>query len=173
MTSIITNNAAMAALSTLRSIGSQMKTTQNRVSSGLRISEASDNAAYWSIATTMRSDNKALSTVKDALGLGAATTDTAYTAMESAISVVDEIKMKITAASEPGVDKTKVQKEIKQLQDQLVSMAKSAAFSGQNWVYHDASVAGGTAGTQAIVGSFNRDAAGNISLTTLNYNTES
>ncbi|MCK8780130.1 flagellin [Rhizobium sp. NTR19] len=171
MTSIITNNAAMAALSTLRTISSDMETTQKRVSSGFRIEKASDNAAYWSIATTMRSDNKALSTVKDALGLGAAITDVAYTAIENSISVVDEIKQKITAASQPGVDKSKVQKEIDQLQDQLISIAKSAAFSGQNWVYHQ--VGTNTVGTQAIVGSFNRDNAGNISLTTLEYNTGS
>ncbi len=169
MTSILTNTAAMAALSTLRSISSDMETTQNRISSGYRIGEAKDNAAYWSIATTMRSDNNALSTVQDALGLGAATTDVAYTALNSSISVVDQIKTKITAASEPGVDKSKVQKEIVQLQNQLLSIAKSASFSGQNWVYQTSSAG---ASTQAIVGSFNRDEQGNVSLTTLEYNTK-
>jgi flagellin len=168
MTSILTNGAATAALSTLRSISSDMDTTQSRISSGYKVESASDNAAYWSIATTMRSDNKALSTVQDALGLGAATTDVAYTALESSIEVVDQIKTKITAATEPGVDKEKVQKEIDQLQDQLTSIAKSAAFSGENWVYHTDE---DTAGTQAIVGSFNRDSEGNVSLTTLEYDT--
>ncbi|MQB08333.1 hypothetical protein DXT96_00370, partial [Agrobacterium sp. ICMP 6402] len=71
MTSILTNVAAMSALQTLRSIGQNMEATQDRVSSGQRVGEASDNAAYWSIATTMRSDNGALSAVQDALGLGA------------------------------------------------------------------------------------------------------
>jgi hypothetical protein len=47
---------------------------------GLPCRKRGDNAAYWSIATTMRSDNKAMSTVKDALGLGAAKVDIAYTA---------------------------------------------------------------------------------------------
>ncbi|MGF9693378.1 flagellin [Rhizobium sp. 0TCS1.26] len=168
MTSILTNTAAIAALSTLRSISSDMETTQGRISSGYKVETASDNAAYWSIATTMRSDNKALGTVQDALGLGAATTDVAYTALESSIKVVDEIKAKITAASQPGVDKDKVQKEITQLQDQLVSISKSASFSGENWVYHTGSAG---AGTQSIVGSFNRDASGNVSLTTLEYDT--
>ncbi|KQZ50782.1 flagellin [Rhizobium sp. Root149] len=168
MTSILTNTAAIAALSTLRSIASDMETTQNHVSSGYRIETASDNAAYWSIATTMRSDNKALGTVKDALGLGAAMTDTAYTALQSSIKVVDEIKAKLTAASQPGVDKEKVQKEITQLQDQLKSIAKSASFSGQNWVLEDPTT---TPETKAIIGSFNRDATGNISLTTLEYDT--
>ena len=168
MTSIMTNTAAMAALSTLRSINSQMETTQDRISSGLRVGSAADNAAYWSIATTMRSDNKALSTVEDALGLGAAKTDVAYTAMENSKDVVDEIKKKLVAASEPGVDKSKIQKEIKELQNQLVSVAKSASFSGENWVYNDAN---NTAATKSIVGSFNRDAQGNVSLTTLQFDT--
>jgi flagellin len=65
MTSIMTNTAATAALSTLKSINSDLDTTQGRISSGLRVETASDNAAYWSIATEMRSDTKALSTVQD------------------------------------------------------------------------------------------------------------
>lgn len=168
MSSIMTNSSAISALSTLRSISSSMEKTQSAISSGYSVASASDNAAYWSIATTMRSDNKALGTVKDALGLGAATTDTAYTAIESSIKVVDQIKTKLTAASQPGVDKDKVQKEITQLQDQLKSIAKSASFSGQNWVLQDDN---NTPETKAIVGSFNRDSSGNISLTTLEYDT--
>ncbi|KQS65137.1 flagellin [Rhizobium sp. Leaf371] len=165
MTSILTNSSAMAALSTLRQIGADMETTQGRVSSGLKVGVAADNAAYWSIATTMKSDNKALGTVQDALGLGAAKTDVAYTAMDSSISVVDEIKAKLVAASEPGVDKGKVQKEIDELQNQLVSIAKSASFSGENWVQ-------GTAGAlKNIVGGFNRDSANAVSLTTLDFDT--
>lgn len=46
MTSILTNVAAMSALQTLRSISSDMEDTQARVSSGLRVGGASDNAAY-------------------------------------------------------------------------------------------------------------------------------
>ena len=168
MTSIITNTAAMSALATLRSISDAMETTQNRVSSGYRIETATDNAAYWSIATTMRSDNKALSAVKDALGLGAAKSDTAYTAMNAAIKVVDEIKSKLVAASEPGVDKGKIQKEITELQNQLRSIAKSASFSGENWVYHDNN---NVAGDKEVVGSFNRDKDGNVSVTTLKFDT--
>ena len=53
----------------------------------------------------MRSDNAALSTVQDALGLGAATVDVAYTGINSAIEVVDQIKSKLVAARQPGVDR--------------------------------------------------------------------
>jgi len=170
MTSIMTNSAAMSALATLRSINSDMETTQNRVSSGYRVETAADNAAYWSIATTMRSDNKALSTVQDALGLGAAKVDVAYTGMEAAIDVVSEIKAKLVAAREPGVDKTKIDKELTELKNQLVSIADSATFSGENWLKNSTAAA---SGNKDIVGGFNRDANGLVSITTLSVNTTS
>ncbi len=134
MSSMMTNTAAMTALQTLRNINSSMETTQSRISTGYRVAEASDNAAYWSIATTMRSDNAALSAVSDALGLGAATVDVAYTGMKSAIDVMDEIKAKLVAATTPGIDRGKIQDEITELQNQLLNVSQSATFNGQNWL---------------------------------------
>ena len=170
MTSIMTNASAMSALQTLRSINSDMESTQNRISSGYKVSNASDNSAYWSIATTMRSDNKALSTVSDALGLGAAKVDVAYTGMNSAIDVVSEIKAKLVAAREPGVDKTKINKELTELKNQLVSVSESASFSGENWLNNTSTAA---AGTKEVVGGFNRDSSGLVSITTLGVNATS
>ncbi|MCZ7462867.1 flagellin [Rhizobium rhizogenes] len=166
MTSILTNTAAMAAIQTLRSIGNNMEVTQARVSSGLRVGTASDNAAYWSIATTMRSDNMALSAVEDALGLGAAKVDTAYAAMESSVEVVKEIKKKLVAATEEGVDKSKIQEEIKQLQDQLKSISQSASFSGENWLRAD--ISKGPV-TESVVGSFIRETGGSVRVQKINY----
>jgi flagellin len=170
MTSIMTNTAAMAALQTMRSINSDMEMTQSRISSGYRVETAADNAAYWSIATTMRSDSEALSTVKDALGLGAAKVDTAYTGMESSIEVISEIKNKLLAAREPGVDKTKINKEITELKNQLQSISDSASFSGENWLNNEGTAA---AGTKSIVGGFNRDTNGLVTITTLDINVTS
>ncbi|MDO6962569.1 flagellin N-terminal helical domain-containing protein [Rhizobium alvei] len=170
MTSIMTNTAAMGALDTLRSINQSMEKTQNHVSSGYRVESASDNAAYWSIATTMRSDNKALSAVQDALGLGAAKTDTAYTGLNSAIDVVSEIKAKLVAAREPGVDKEKINSELTELKNQLVSISESASFSGENWLYNDSATANGTV---EMVGSFNRAADNTVSVGILQFDTAS
>ncbi|MEP3496348.1 MAG: flagellin [Lentilitoribacter sp.] len=167
MTSIMTNNSASAALATLRSINSNLEETQSRISSGYKVESAKDNSAYWSIATTMRSDNKALSTVQDALGLGAAKVDTAYTGMNSAMEVVSEIKSKLVAAREPGVDKTKINTEMTALKEQLQSIAQSASFSGENWLQNEK---GETASDKQIVGSFNRAADGTVSLTKLDVN---
>ncbi len=168
MTSLLTNTAAMAALQTLRTIDRNMETTQGRISSGYRVETASDNAAYWSIATTMRSDNSALSTVKDALGLGAAKTDTYYAGLNSAVDVVSEIKSKLVAAREPGVDKNKINKEITELKNQLSSITQSASFSGENWLYNTST---GALGTKQIVASFNRAANGTVAVATLAFDT--
>lgn len=163
MTSILTNNAAMSALQTLRSINTNLEDTQSQVSSGYRVAKASDNAAYWSIATTMRSDNSALSAVSDALGLGAAKVDTAYTAMDNSITVVQQIKDKLVAATENSVDKADVQEELAQLQQQLESIAQSASFSGQNWMY----AADGA--SASVVSSFVRNNDGTVAVNSTSY----
>jgi flagellin len=165
MSSINTNVAAMTALQSLTQTNKSMLETQSRISTGLRVAEASDNAAYWSIATTMRSDNAALSTVQDALGLGAATVNVAYTAVKSAIDVVDQIKSKLVAAREPGIDRAKIQTEITELQAQLRGVGDSASFSGENWLSVDSSAAGYNA-TKSIVSSFSRS-GGTISIGTI------
>ncbi|WP_147179267.1 MULTISPECIES: flagellin [Alphaproteobacteria] len=169
MVSIQTNGAAIAALDTLRSINSQLDTTQSRVSSGYRVETAADNAAYWSIATTMRSDNKALSAVQDALSLGAAKVDTAYTGMEAAIDVVDEIKAKLVAAREPGVDKEKINSEITELKSQITSIVESSNFSGQNWLKWDNDQNPWSLPDTELVGSFTRHADGTVSVDTITY----
>lgn len=171
MSSIMTNVSAMTALQSLTATNKSLDQTQARISTGLRVATASDNAAYWSIATSMRSDNSALSTVQDALGLGAAQVDVAYTATDKAIKVVDEIKSKLVAARQAGVDRGKIQTEISQLQSQLIGMAAAASFSGENWLSVDSSAAGYNA-TKTIVSSFTRSGA-TVSIGTIAINVDS
>ncbi len=174
----MTNASAMTALQSLNATNRALDTTQNRISTGYRVSEARDNAAYWSIATTMRSDNKALSTVQDALGLGASKVDTAYTAMNKAVETANEIKVKVVAAvGASEADKSKIQTEISALQVQLRAYADGATFSGTNWLAVDSTVAAGhsAAGVHndaKIISSFNRDNDGNVVLTTINVDVQ-
>jgi flagellin len=90
--------------------------------------------------------------------------------MESSIEVVKQIKNKLVAAREAGVDRTKIQEEISQLQDQLKSISSSSSFSGENWL--QAKISDGTGNlsdiTKAVVGSFIRDNSGNVSVKTIN-----
>jgi flagellin len=170
MTSIMTNQSAMTALQSLTNTNKSLGQTQTRISTGYRVSSAEDNAAYWSIATTMRSDRDALSTVKDALGLGAATLDVAYTGMKTAIDVTKEIKNKLVAARQPGIDRDKVQSEIAELQNQLKSVAESSVFSGENWLSVDSSATGYNA-TKTMIASFSRS-GGNVSVGTISVDVD-
>ncbi|MGI9411130.1 MAG: flagellin [Hyphomicrobiaceae bacterium] len=173
MNSINTNFAALTALKSLSMTNQEMLKTQARISTGFAISGAQDGAAYWSMATTMRSDNMALGAVSDALGLGSATVDVAYTAMDSAIDVMGEIKAKLVAAREPGVDRSKVQTEVDALQEQLRSIGSSASFSGENFIAVDTGHAtSGYNATETIVASFTRT-GNSVSVGTLSVSVSS
>ena len=155
----------MGALQSLRSISDRLTDTQSNVATGLRVAKSSDNAAYWSIATTMRSDRAATSAVSDALGLGQAKVDTAYTGINSVIDELDQFKAKLVTATEEGVDKSKVQTELDQLKQQILSTAKSSTFSGQNWLYtQQDNLLTDTQTSASVVSSYVRDAEGNVSV---------
>ncbi len=105
------NIAAMAALQTLRTMAPHGRDASACLL-GLRVGQAAgDDAAYWSIATTMRSDNMALSAVQDALGLGAA--KVGYRLLRYGICdrVVKEIKKKLVAATKTA-SKAKIRKKL-------------------------------------------------------------
>jgi len=166
MSSINTNTSALTALQSLSATNKALETTQARISTGYRVSSASDNAAYWSIATTMRSDNKANSVLQDALGLGAGKIDTAYTAMKSAIDVVDQIKQKVLAAKTSSTDdRAKIQTEITSLQAQLKDNIGGANYAGSNLLQSDST---DTANDKlTIMTSYNRDSSGKVTTGTI------
>lgn len=134
MASILTNASAMAALATMRSIDRNLAVTQERISSGLKVGSPADNAAYWSISTTMKSENSSLSVVGEALGMGAALADVASTATQSLVDLMSQVRDRVVAAGESTNDKVKIQSELSQLYTQMTDTVKSAAFNGQNWL---------------------------------------
>lgn len=170
MASILTNISAMAALQTLRAVSSSLGETQGRVSSGLRVGAASDNAAYWSIATTMRSDNTALSAVSDALGLAAAKMDVAYVATISIVDLLTTFKSRLVTAQEAGVDRSKIQEELEQLKDQAVSIVDGASFNGVNYLKAEeiGSLLDLDELKTSVVSSFVRATDGGVSVTKTN-----
>jgi flagellin len=163
----------MTALQTLRNVSSQLATTQNRISTGQRVATASDNAAYWSIATSMRADNAALSAVSDSLGLSAATVDTEYTALTAVVGDktggLTKLQALLVEAKTAGIDRTKIQADITQIQQQMKGTADAATFNGVNWL----STTAATPATFNLVSSFSRvggtPTIGSITLTIANY----
>jgi flagellin len=163
MTSLLTNSSAMVALQTLRSINTNLDQTNNRVSTGLRVNTAADNAAYWSIATTIKSDNGALGAVTDSLSLGASTLSTTYTGLDTAKTSLNDLKNQLTTATGENVDKAKIQQTIASIQAQLKSVADAASFSGQNWL----STGSDTNFSKSIVSSLSRDSNNQLTIGTI------
>ncbi|MET3911192.1 flagellin [Bradyrhizobium sp. S3.3.6] len=171
--SLLTNSAAMTALQTLRNVSSSLQTTENRISTGQRVATASDNAAYWSIATSMRADNAALSAVSDSLGLSAATVDTEYTALTAVVGDstggLTKLQALLVEAKTAGIDRTKIQADVTQIQQQMQGTAAAATFNGVNWL----STTTATPATFDLVSSFSRvggtPTIGSITLTISNY----
>jgi len=153
--SLKTNTSAMVALQTLKTINRDLDATNNRVSTGYRINDAKDGAAYWSIATTTKSDNGALGAVKDALGLGKASVDTASTGLNAAKDTLTKIKNLLVTAQVPDADRGKIQTEIGDLLSTLKGNADSTVISGTNWLSVD-SAKGGYNAVKNVVGSFSR-----------------
>jgi flagellin len=177
MASIMTNSSALTALQSLSNTNKNLEMTQSRISTGFRVASATDNAAYWSIATTMRSDKSSLSVVQDTLGLGAGKVDTAYQAITKSITTIGEIKDKLVSAVGASVsDKAKIQTEITALQAQLKMGADGATYSGSNFLSLDTTTGTAVAGVAddaKIVSAFTRNSAGTVALQTIDIKVDS
>ena len=150
-TSLLTNQSAMNALQTLRSIGDSMDITQRRVSTGLRINEASDNTAYWSISSMMKSDRNALSSVSDAMALGKSQIDVANATIDKSKEYLDNIQKSLTTAYQKGSgDVAKIQADIKANMNDIESAVYSASLAEKN-------ILGNGGQSVRIAGSYRRE----------------
>ncbi|WP_371170472.1 flagellin [Aliiroseovarius sp. 2305UL8-7] len=134
MSSILTNNSAMVALQTLKSINSNLASTQAEISTGKSIGSAKDNAAVWAISKVMEADVKGFKGISDSLSLGESTVAVARQASETVTDLLTDIKSKIVAAQEDNVDRGKIQTDIVALRNQINSVVGAAQFNGLNLV---------------------------------------
>ena len=130
--SILTNASALTALQSLKMTEQALNQTQNEISTGLKVSSASDNAAYWSISTQMKSDNGVLGAVTDSLGETSSILAVANSALTSVISTINNIKNDLADASNPGADLTSINGDLQQQGKALLDAVNGAAFNGTN-----------------------------------------
>lgn len=157
MSSILTNSSALTALQSLAATQKSLQTTQSQISTELKVSSSADNASYWSIASTMKSDNGALGAVKTSLSQSAAMLSFTNSAVNNVISVMNQIKSDLVAAKQPGADLAKIGTDITQATKQLTSIVNSSTFSGVN-------LFDGSKSSLDLVSSFDRDATGATSV---------
>jgi flagellin len=168
MSSLLTNTSAMAALQALSMTQQSLATTENQISTGKAISTASDNSAYWSIATKMTSTTGALSSVSEALSQNISVTKLMSQGLTSSISVMDAIKNDLVTAqtTTTPADLKKVQTDIASQLQSLVSIGNSSVFNGQN--YLAGTTAGDTGTSVSLVASYDT----NNGVSYLTFNTQ-
>ena len=157
MSSILTNSYALTALQHLSATQKSLQTTQNQISTGLKVGSSADNASYWSIASTMKSDNGALGAVKTSLAQSASMLSFTNSAINNVISVMNQIKNDLVTAKQPGADLDKIGTDITQATKQLTSIVNSSTYSGVN-------LFDGSKSALDLVSSFDRDATGATSV---------
>jgi flagellin len=134
MSSILTNVGAMAALQSINSTNRSLATTQNRISTGLRVENAKDNSSSWAIATAMRGDVQGFKAISENLALSTSAISVAREGAETVASLLNQIKEKVIQANGTGVDTAKIQDDVDQLLGQINSVANAAEFNGTNFI---------------------------------------
>ncbi|MCJ7871038.1 flagellin [Phaeobacter sp. J2-8] len=160
MSSILTNNGAMVALQTLKSINKGMSEVQSQISTGKSVATAKDNSAVWAISKVMESDVKGFKAIGDSLSLGVSTVAVARNASETITNLLTEMKGKIVAAQEDNVDRSKINDDVTALKDQINAVVSAAQFNGLNLV-------DGSAASASILASLDRDSSGNVTASSI------
>lgn len=158
MSSILTNNGAMVALQTLKSINSRLTDTQNEISTGKSVANARDNAAVWAISKVMESDVKGFQGISDSLNLGESTVAVARNGAETVTDLLTDMKSKIVAAQEQNVDRDKIQTDIEALRNQINAVVGAAQFNGLSLLSNKETDAG--SGSVKVLASLDRSSTG-------------
>lgn len=133
--SVHTNQSALVALQNLNKTNDDMAGVQNRISTGLKVQGAKDNASVWGIAQAQRADLGALGAVKMSLDRAQSIADVAMTAGETVSDLMLQMKEKVTAAMDPSLDtvaRTALDSDFKALLRQVTQVVNDAEFDGAN-----------------------------------------
>ena len=129
------NLAAQSALQTLNQTQSDLAVTQRRISTGQKVSNASDNGATFAIAQNQRGTSRAYNTVMESLNRVQSTTDVASAAAGVVSDLLLQMKEKALAAVDSSVDTTSrsiLNTDFTALRDQINKAVNNATFNGVN-----------------------------------------
>ncbi len=133
--SVHTNNSAAIALQNLTRTNERLGDVQGRISTGLRVQGAKDNAAIWAIAQGQRADVGALSAVKQSLDRATSIADVALSAGESISDLLNQLKEKVVAAKDSSLktqSRQLLDADFKALLKAIASQVANAEFDGGN-----------------------------------------
>jgi flagellin len=133
--SVHTNNSAAIALQNLTRTNERLGDVQGRISTGLKVQGAKDNAAIWAIAQGQRADVGALNAVKQSLDRATSLADVALSAGESVSDLLNQLKEKVVAAKDGSLKSQSRQlldNDFQALLKAIASQVANATFDGGN-----------------------------------------
>ena len=133
MNSINTNMSALNAQQNINKQNQEMNDAMTRLSSGLRINSAADDAAGSAISSKMetqvRSLNMAIRNSYDAISM-TQTAEGALSEMENVLQRVRELSVQAGNSTLSSSDRTSIQKEVDALVSELNSISSKTNFNG-------------------------------------------
>ena len=131
--SVHTNRSAMVALQNLNKTNDDLTGVQGRISTGLSIANAKDNASVWAIAQGQRADIGALSAVKMSLDRAQSIADVSLTAGGTVSDLLVQLKEKVISAQDPSLDvisRNALNADFKSIIRQITQVTQNASFDG-------------------------------------------
>lgn len=133
--SLHTNTSAMIALQNLNNANVQMDDVQQKISTGLAVSTAKDNASVYAIAQGQRADLGGLNAVKDSLNRAASIADVSMAAGESVSDLLNQLREKVVGAMDTSIDTTSrnaLNGDFVSILGQIQHIVENATFNGSN-----------------------------------------
>ncbi|MBB4063155.1 flagellin N-terminal helical domain-containing protein [Gellertiella hungarica] len=129
-------SGAYNALRILAGIDREKNENINRLSTGLRIREASNNPSMWSVATAARSQVNLTSTVAESMNTTIGAVTVASQATERLLPLLNRFRDLLVAGRDETTGRRAMQTEMDDLKQQMLSIVRSASFNGVNLLFH-------------------------------------
>jgi flagellin len=133
--SVITNTASLNAQRNLTKSGNDLATSMERLSSGMRINSAKDDAAGLQISNRLTTQINGLGVAQRNANDGISMAQTAEGAMSASTDILQrmrELALQSSNGSNSQDDRDAMQKEVGALQTELTRIAETTSFGGQN-----------------------------------------
>ena len=133
--SINTNVGAMVALRSLNTVSSDLAKAQDRISTGLKVIGAKDNASSFAIAQGIRAEIKAILAVQQGLANGRGVSNVALAGATAISNLLIDMKTKVIEGLNPGNSSEQqaiLNSDFAELVDQVLNFIQNAEYNGRN-----------------------------------------
>jgi flagellin len=158
--SILTNVGAQVALSNLNTIGTNLQTVQNQVSTGEKVASATDNAAVFAVAQGIRASLKSYDSINTSLTNGQGVVSVGLAGATSVSNLLQSVTSTLTSLSDGSISDAQRQTYTANLKSQIDEI--QTFITGAN--YNGINVLAANEGTYGATGYASYSSASNISV---------